>query len=76
MKNILKLMMALALVLCMVTALVACAGDDAPAAGDTPAADAGTPDATPEDPGNDTTGEDGTLPNKGANTGAGYGDLS
>ncbi len=73
MKNIWKLMLALALVLCMTTALVACAGDDAPAADDNPpAADAGTPE-TPEDPGNDTTGEDGNLPIKGPETTPGFG---
>ena len=66
MKNIWKLMIALALVLCMIATLVACAGDDTN--GDAPAGDAPAGDTTPEDPGNDTTGVDGTLTNKGANT--------
>ena len=71
MKNTWKIIIALALVLCMVTMFVACKDDttaDAPA-GDTPAGDT-TPPA--EDPGNDTTGVDGTLNNNGDDTTPGF----
>ncbi len=79
MKNVWKLLIALALVLCMTTALVACAGDGEDPVTDPGTTDGGTPDGgtpdggNPEDPGNDTTGVDGTLTQKGSNTEGDYG---
>ncbi len=76
MKNIWKIMIALALVLCMMTALVSCnlfGNDDDAGTDDGGTNDGGTEQNPPaEDPGNDTTGEDGNLENKGPNTDPDY----